>query len=148
MARAGARFWRVLPDHGVQPQVCHSVAERATTAKAVAETGAGAEAALRPGGDRNPDGGLEGGGLSMVGAIEGAAAQLDAVDSPALLHERGNRTAITCIECEADGSPVGETGNESGGEEVRSLKEANAIPERRAASMTLIVQNAALKKGA
>jgi hypothetical protein len=48
---------------------------------------------LRPGSRGGADGGMGGGGLSLVGAAEGATALLDALDPQTLWSAAGNREA-------------------------------------------------------
>jgi hypothetical protein len=78
------------------------------------ETVARTPAALWQAGGFGLGGGMAGGRLSLVGAAEGAAAQLAAVDSQALPAGPGDRAAVTGHQRAADGSAAG--GQETGAE--------------------------------
>src|ERR1019366_2929943 len=63
-------------------------------------------AALQPGDAFHLGRGLGGGGISLVGAVESAAAVVDAVDSEALSRPPRDRTAIAVEHSPTDGSPA------------------------------------------
>src|ERR1019366_6104752 len=97
---------RVLSEHGVSPEICDSTSERAAPWEARGSSGAGTEAALRPVAGFSAGGGMGSGGVSLVGAAEGLAAELDALDPPAVQAECGDGEAVAGHQCTADGPAV------------------------------------------
>ena len=91
-----------------------SGSERCAAGEASGAATAGAQAALWGAGGFHPGPGMGGGGLSLVGAAEGSAAAVDAVDSPALPSWGGGRRAAASHERAADGPAAG--GAEAGAE--------------------------------
>src|SRR5207245_10643771 len=74
--------------------------------KAARWAGAATCAALWPGNTVHPDGGLGSGRLPVVGAAEGAVADLDAVEAQAVSAERSDGAATSVHQSPADRSPT------------------------------------------
>src|ERR1019366_8598554 len=72
---------RILSEHRLPPEICDSTSEWSSSRKATGATAAWTASALRPASAFYSGGDLGSGGISLVGAVEGAAAELAAVDS-------------------------------------------------------------------
>ena len=81
-----------LAPHGLSPEIRHPPAEWAA-AREVAGTASGGGAELQPGNVGPADRGVEAAG-SLVSTAQGTHADVDPVDSQALLSAAGNREAI------------------------------------------------------
>src|SRR6266511_3450584 len=98
----------VLPGLRVQPQVCDTQAfGSAARQQAQVEAPWGAWAALRVTSDFDSAGGLGGGGVSVVGEVEGDGAAMDAVDTQAFPCECRGGAAAAFHQRPADGPAAG-----------------------------------------
>src|SRR6266511_1912004 len=98
----------VLPGLRVQPQVCDTQAfGSAAWQQAQVEAPWGAWAALRVASDFDSAGGLGGGGVSVVGEVEGDGAAMDAVDTQAFPCECRGGAAAAFHQRPADGPAAG-----------------------------------------
>src|SRR5713226_761563 len=98
---------RILPDHGLSPKIRHSHFEWSATWEAARAAGTTARAKLWARTAVHPDQRMGGRRISLVGAVESAAAGLDAVDPQALQVELGDREATALDQCAADGPSIG-----------------------------------------
>src|SRR3989441_5375038 len=98
------------------PEIRDSASARSAPRKAARWAGAATCAALWPGNTVHSDGRLGSGRLPVVGAAEGAVADLDAVDAKAVSAERSDGAATSVHQSPADGSPT--AGQEDPAEEA------------------------------
>src|SRR5437899_3831365 len=103
---------RILPYDEVPPKIRHSNFEWSATWKATrsARTAAGAELWARTA--VHPDQRLGGGRVPLVGAVESAAAGLDAVDPQALQVKPRDRETTALDQPAADGPSTGHQKNQ------------------------------------
>src|SRR6516165_9050169 len=101
-ARADNHTERILFDHEV-PEVRDSSVERTGSGGAAGAKATRTKATLRQSGVVGPGGGVGRGGLSVVGAAEGPAAELAAVDSQTLPLDPRDRAAVAGDQRAADG---------------------------------------------
>src|SRR5207245_1585631 len=102
---------RILSQHRLPPEIRDSASERSAPRKAARWAGAATCAALWPGNTVHPDGGLGSGRLPVVGAAEGAVADLDAVEAKAVSAERSDGAATSVHQSPAD-RPTRSSGRE------------------------------------
>src|SRR5258708_30309329 len=89
----------------LSPEVCDSAAERTASRSRSAKARGAARIQLWSAGDVDPGGGLGSRRVSLVGSVESAVAEVDAVDSQTVSDEFGNRASIAAHQRAADGSP-------------------------------------------
>jgi hypothetical protein len=108
---------RILREHRLSPEVRDTSFERPVSGQGSARRGPqpATQVELQPGNDFPVGRGLGGGGISLVGAAEGAAAAVDAVDSEAVSRPPRDCAAIAVDQSPADGSPAA-------GEQVSSVR--------------------------
>src|SRR5246127_3916107 len=97
---------RILHDHWLQQEICDSAFERACSGKVCGASPPRTAAALRAAGALGLGGGLGSRRISLVGAAEGLAAKLDALDSQALPGKPGDGETAAGHQCAADGPTV------------------------------------------
>src|SRR5258708_1717024 len=98
---------RILPDHGLPPKIRHSHFEWPATGEAARSAGTAARAELWARTAVHSDQRMGGRRVSLVGALESAAAGLDAVDPQALQVKPGDRETTASDQSAADGPSTG-----------------------------------------
>src|SRR6267143_5294107 len=98
---------RILPDHGLPPKICHTHIEWPGTREATRSAGTKTRAELWARTAERADQCMGGGGLSLVGAVESAAADLDALDPQALQVKPEDRETTARDQSTADGPSTG-----------------------------------------
>src|ERR1019366_6113031 len=91
-----------LPEHRLPPEIRDSTAEWTSSRKATGAAVAQTAAALRPANALHPGGDLGSDRISLVGAIEGLAAELDALDLQGLPDEPADGGTAAGHQCAAN----------------------------------------------
>ncbi len=95
---------RILLKHRVPPEICDSPSEWTATGKASGAAATRTKTAVWPANALHSGGDLGSGGISLVGAAEGLAAELDALDSQALSAEPRDGETTAGHQCAANRS--------------------------------------------
>src|SRR6267143_6493040 len=97
----------ILPDHGLPPEIRHTHIEWPSTREGTRSAGTKTRAELWARTAERADQRMGGGRLSLVGAVESAAAGLDALDPQALQVKPGDRETTARDQSAADGPTTG-----------------------------------------
>jgi hypothetical protein len=105
--KAKREMLRILPDHGLPPKIRHTHIEWPSPREGTRSAGTEAWAELWARTAERPDQRMGGGWISLVGAVESAAADLDALDPQALQVKRSDRETTALDQSAADGPSPG-----------------------------------------